>query len=94
MITKIISIRKRTDSALNRRFETMSQFKLFCNIKIYTIEAEPFFDGKNIPLNYFIERCEKTKFMLSNETESQFTKVMRSIIVEEPTMNNSGSRFQ
>jgi hypothetical protein len=33
------------------------------------VEAVPFFDGKNIPLNYFIEECKEAKFMLPNETE-------------------------
>jgi len=46
-------------------------------------EAVLFFEGKNIPLNYFIEECEEAKSMLSNEAESQFTKVIRTRIVSE-----------
>jgi len=30
----------------------------------YAVEAVPFFDGKNIPLNYFIVGCEEAKSML------------------------------
>lgn len=49
----------------------------------YAIEAVPFFDGNNIPLNYFVEGCEEAKSMLPSEAESQFTKVIRTRIVGE-----------
>lgn len=49
----------------------------------YAVEAVPFFDGNNIPLNYFIEGCEEAKSMLPKEAESQFTKIIRTRIVGE-----------
>lgn len=49
----------------------------------YAVEAVPFFDGSNIPLNYFVEGCEEAKSMLPSEAESQFTKVIRTRIVGE-----------
>ncbi|EZA61824.1 hypothetical protein X777_09147 [Ooceraea biroi] len=44
----------------------------------YAVEAVPFFDGSNIPLNYFVEGCEEAKSMLPSEAESQFTKIVRT----------------
>lgn len=41
----------------------------------YAVEAVPFFDGKNIPLTYFIEGCEEGKSMLPAEAEPQFTRI-------------------
>jgi len=49
----------------------------------YAVEAVPFFDGQNIPITYFTEECEEAKSMLSPETESQFTKIIRTRIVGE-----------
>lgn len=49
----------------------------------YAVEAVPFFDGNNIPLNYFIEGCEEAKSMLPEEVESQFTKIIRTRIIGE-----------
>ncbi|XP_025267027.1 uncharacterized protein LOC112638849 [Camponotus floridanus] len=54
----------------------------FATLK-YAVEAVPFFDGKNIPLSYFIEGCEEAKSMLPKEAEAQFTKVIRTRIVGE-----------
>ncbi|KAL6417228.1 hypothetical protein ACFW04_011500 [Cataglyphis niger] len=54
----------------------------FATLK-YAVEAVPFFDGNNIPLNYFIEGCEEAKSMLPREAESQFTKIIRTRIVGE-----------
>jgi len=48
---------------------TMTHQNLFAGLK-YAVEAVPFFDGKNIPLNYFIEGYEEAKSMLSDEAES------------------------
>ena len=48
---------------------TMTHQNLFATLK-YAVKAVPFFDGKNIPLNYFIEGCEEAKSMLSDEAES------------------------
>ncbi|KYN17051.1 hypothetical protein ALC57_10688 [Trachymyrmex cornetzi] len=48
---------------------TMTHPNLFATLK-YAVEAVPFFDGKNIPLNYFIEGCEEAKSMLPDEAES------------------------
>ena len=53
----------------------MTDQNLFATLK-YAVEAILFFDGKNIPLNYFIEGCEETKSMLPDEAESQFTKII------------------
>ncbi|KYN12084.1 hypothetical protein ALC57_15751 [Trachymyrmex cornetzi] len=61
---------------------TMTHPNLFATLK-YTVEAVPFFDDKNIPLNYFIEGCEEAKSMLPDEVESQFTKIIRTRIVGE-----------
>jgi len=52
----------------------------------YAVEAVLFFDGKNIPLNYFIEGCEEAKSVLPDETESQFTKIIRTRIVGKPVL--------
>ncbi|KYN20072.1 hypothetical protein ALC57_07578 [Trachymyrmex cornetzi] len=49
----------------------------------YAVEAVPFFDGQNIPITYFIERCEEAKSMLPPEAESQFTKIIRTRIIGE-----------
>lgn len=49
----------------------------------YAVEAVPFFDGKNIPLTYFIEGCEEGKSMLPAEAEPQFTRIIRTKIVGE-----------
>lgn len=61
---------------------TMPPNNPFATLK-YAVEAVPFFDGKNIPLNYFIEGCEEAKSMLPDEAESQFTKILRTRIVGE-----------
>jgi len=58
----------------------MAQHNLFATLK-YIVEVVPFFDGKNIPLNYFIKECKETKSMLSDEAESQFTKIIRTQII-------------
>lgn len=60
----------------------MAHHNPFATLK-YAVEAVPFFDGKNIPLNYFIEGCEEAKGMLPAEAESQFTKIIRTRIVGE-----------
>ena len=62
--------------------EIMTQQNLFATLK-YAVEAIPFFDGKNIPLNYFIEGCEEAKSMLPDEAESQFTKIIMTRIVSK-----------
>lgn len=62
--------------------ETMAHHNPFATLK-YAVEAVPFFDGQNIPLTYFIEGCEEAKAMLSDEVESQFTKIIRTRIVGE-----------
>jgi len=54
----------------------------FATLK-YAVEAVPSFDGQNIPLSYFIEGCEEAKSMLRAEVESQFTKIIRTRIVDE-----------
>jgi len=59
---------------------TMTHQNLFATLK-YAVEV--FFDGKNISLNYFIEGCEEAKFMLLHEAKSQFTKIIRTKIVDE-----------
>ena len=61
---------------------TMANPNPFATLK-YAVEAVPFFDGKNIPLTYFIEGCEEAKSMLPAEAESQFTKIIRTRIVGE-----------
>jgi len=60
---------------------TMTQQNPFATLK-YAVEAVPYFDGQNIPLNYFIERCEEAKSMLPRKTESQFIKIIRTRIIE------------
>jgi len=40
------------------------------------IEAVLFFDGKNIPLTYFIEGCEEAKSMFPAEAESHSQKLL------------------
>ncbi|XP_070170586.1 uncharacterized protein [Polyergus mexicanus] len=60
----------------------MTQNNPFATLK-YAVEAVPYFDGQNIPLNYFIEGCEEAKSMLPNEAESQFTKIIRTRIIGE-----------
>ena len=62
--------------------KTMANPNPFATLK-YAVEAVPFFDGKNIPLTYFIEGCEEAKSMLPVEAESQFTKIIRTRIVGE-----------
>jgi len=47
------------------------------------VEAILLFDGKNNPLNYFIEGCEEARFMLPDEAESQLIKIIRTRIVGE-----------
>lgn len=54
----------------------------FATLK-YAVEAVPFFDGKNIPLTYFIEGCEEAKSMLPPEAEPQFARIIRTRIVGE-----------
>lgn len=63
-------------------FETMALQNPFATLK-YAVEAVPFFDGKNIPISYFIEGCEEAKSMLPKEAEAQFTKIIRTRIVGE-----------
>jgi len=70
----------------------MAQQNPFATLK-YAVEAVPFFDGKNIPLNYFIEGCEEAKSMLPDETESQFTKIIRTRIVGEARRTIQGEDF-
>jgi len=53
----------------------VTHYNPFATLK-YVVETVLFFDGKNIPLNYFIEGCEEAKSMLPDETESQFTKMI------------------
>lgn len=62
--------------------EIMATHNPFATLK-YAVEAVPFFDGKNIPLNYFIEGCEEAKGMLPAEAEPQFAKILRTRIVGE-----------
>ena len=71
-----------TKSHCARNTNIMAQSNPFATLK-YAIEAVPFFDGQNIPLNYFIEGCEEAKSMLPPEAESQFTKILRTRIVGE-----------
>jgi len=61
---------------------TMANPNPFTTLK-YAVEAVPFFDGKNIPLIYFIEGCEEAKSMLPAEAGSQFTKIIRTRLVGE-----------
>lgn len=70
------------DSKSEALNETMANHNPFATLK-YAVDAVPFFDGKNIPLSYFIEGCEEAKSMLPNEAESQFTKIIRTRIVGE-----------
>jgi len=70
----------------------MAQHNPFATLK-YAVEAVLFFDGRNIPLNYFIEGCEETKFMLPNEAESQFTKIIRTRIIGEARRTIQGEDF-
>jgi len=67
--------------SLNRGDRRNNASKFIRYLKI-AVEAVSFFDGKNIPLNYFIEGCEKAKSMLL-EAESQFTKIIRTRIMSE-----------
>jgi len=60
----------------------MANHNPFATLK-YAVEAVPFFDGQNIPLNYFIERCEEVKSMLPDEAEPQFIKIIHTKIVGE-----------
>jgi len=60
----------------------MTNTNPFATLK-YAVDAVPFFDGNNIPLNYFIEGCEEAKSMLPREAEKQFAKVIRTRIVGE-----------
>lgn len=77
------TIRPAFDSKINSKeiFKTMAH-NPFATLK-YAVEAVPFFDGKNIPLTYFIEGCEEAKAMLPAEAEPQFTKIIRTRIVGE-----------
>lgn len=59
----------------------------------YAVEAVPYFDGQNIPLNYFIEGCEEAKSMLPSEAESQFTKIIRTRIIGEARRTIQGQDF-
>lgn len=61
---------------------TMTHNNPFATLK-YAVEAVPFFDGKNIPLTYFVEGCEEAKSMLPPEAEPQFTRIIRTRIVGE-----------
>ncbi|XP_072765780.1 LOW QUALITY PROTEIN: uncharacterized protein [Anoplolepis gracilipes] len=61
---------------------TMTQNNPFATLK-YAVEAVPYFDGQNIPLNYFIEGCEEAKSMLPKETEPQLTRIIRTRIIGE-----------
>jgi len=63
---------------------TMTHQNLFATLK-YAVEIVSFFNGKNIPLNYFIEGCEKhpSIIVLPDKAESQFTKIIRMRIVDE-----------
>jgi len=70
----------------------MAHHNPFATLK-YAVEAVPFFNGKNIPLNYFIEGCEKVKSMLPDEAESQFTKIIRIRIVGEARRTIQGEDF-
>ena len=60
----------------------MATHNLFATLK-YAVEAVSFFDGQNIPITYFMEGCEEAKSILPPEAESQFTKIMRTRIVDE-----------
>jgi len=70
----------------------MAQQNPFATLK-NAVEAVSFFDGKNIPLNYFIEGCEEAKSMLPDEAESQFTKIIRTRIVGEARRTIQGEDF-
>lgn len=61
---------------------TMTHSNSLATLK-YAVEAVPFFGGQNIPITYFIEGCEEAKSMLPPETESQFTKIIRTRIIGE-----------
>lgn len=65
-----------------KKEKIMAQNNPFATLK-YAVDAVPFFDGKNIPLSYFIEGCEEAKSMLPQEAESQFAKILRTRIVGE-----------
>jgi len=60
----------------------MAQHNPFATLK-YAIEVVPFFNEKNIPLNYFIEGCEEANSMLPDKAKSQFTKIIRTRITGE-----------
>ncbi|KYN11069.1 hypothetical protein ALC57_16787 [Trachymyrmex cornetzi] len=66
--------------------KTMSNPNPFATLK-YAVEAVPFFDGKNIPLSYFIEGCEEAKSMLPDEAECLIPeieqKIARNLSVQE-----------
>ena len=51
----------------------MANANPFATLK-YAVEAVPFFDGSNIPLNYFIEGCEEAKSMLPKEASRNSLK--------------------
>jgi len=84
---KIISKR-----LLKIKFSKMAQHNPFVTLK-YAVEAVPFFNGKNIPSNYFIEGCEEAKSMLPDDAESQFTKIIRTRIVGETRRTIQGEDF-
>lgn len=58
----------------------MANTNPFATLK-YAVKAVPFFDGSNIPLNYFIEGCKEASSMIPKEIEVQFTKILRTRIV-------------
>ena len=71
----------------------MAQGNPFATLK-YAVDAVPFFDGKNIPLSYFIEGCEEAKSMLPSEAEPQFAKIIRTRIVGEARRTISDQDFE
>lgn len=60
----------------------MAQINPFATLK-YAVEAVPFFDGKNIPIEYFIEGCEMAKSMLTVEAEPFLAKIIRTRLTGE-----------
>ena len=51
------------------------------------------FNGKNIPLNQFIEGCNEAKFMIEPESETNLVKLIRSKIQGEARQAISGRTF-
>ncbi|KYN29430.1 hypothetical protein ALC57_01126 [Trachymyrmex cornetzi] len=85
--TTIQPVIESRNTPMTKRDKIIANPNPFATLK-YAVEAVPFFDGKNIPLTYFIEGCEEAMAMLPAEAESQFTNIIRTRIVGEARPRN------